>query len=148
MFSRERLDDEAPRPPAGGLSLPIRLLLAVLHAGSWMTDRPLPRMRKPMLLFMRMLDAAAALRIKNKSQWQDWSIPSRGEGEIPVRIYTPLPYQGQGSFRSFFIFTEEASPLETIRSGIVITGLGLRSPGASYCRSAIGLRQSIGTLLA
>ncbi|SDT13438.1 acetyl esterase [Paenibacillaceae bacterium GAS479] len=72
------------------LALPIRMLLAAVHAGSWLTGRPLSRMRWRMGLFMKALDGAASLKIPGQAvDWGDLELPTANGRTIPVRWYRP-----------------------------------------------------------
>ncbi|MCM3748395.1 alpha/beta hydrolase [Paenibacillus pasadenensis] len=75
----------------GRLALPLRILLAAVHAGSWMTGRPLRRMRWRMSLFMKAMDAAACLKLPGQRvEWGDLQAQSRSGRPIPLRWYRPV----------------------------------------------------------
>ncbi|WP_235680456.1 alpha/beta hydrolase [Paenibacillus albicereus] len=76
-------------PTAGRLALPLRLLLAGLHAGAWMTGRPLAGMRGRMAAFMRAMDVAACLRLPGRVEWGDIDLQVRDGRLVPARWYRP-----------------------------------------------------------
>ncbi|MGK9254430.1 alpha/beta hydrolase [Paenibacillus humicus] len=89
MSSQEREGADSAERPLGPRSLPLRLLLGIVHAGSWMTGLTLPRMRPRMRLFMKGLDAAAALRVEGRAVWKDITATAHDGRMIPVRLYRP-----------------------------------------------------------
>ncbi|WP_339278817.1 alpha/beta hydrolase [Paenibacillus sp. FSL W8-1187] len=80
---------EQERPPAGRLALPLRLLLAAVHAGAWMTGRPLAGMRGRMATFMRAMDAVACLRLSGRVDSGDIDLQAEDGRLIPARWYRP-----------------------------------------------------------